>query len=105
SAANQRPHARGVARSTTLSPIGSRRVLRFECCDYKDNRIRNMSNEFAKRADWWTERDGLLNQRQPNQHSNFQHLKKGTKMKKIFLPTLAAGALASAALGLAGSAT
>jgi hypothetical protein len=64
-----------------------------------------MSNEFAKRADWWTERDGLLNQRQPNQHSNFQHLKEGTKMKKIFLPTLAAGALASAALGLAGSAT
>jgi hypothetical protein len=39
------------------------------------------------------------------QHSNFQHLKKGTKMKKIFVPTLAAGALASAALGLAGSAT
>jgi hypothetical protein len=64
-----------------------------------------MSNEFAKRADWWTERDGLLNQRQPNQHSNFQHLEKGTKMKKIFVTTLAAGALASAALGLAGSAT
>jgi hypothetical protein len=63
-----------------------------------------MSNEFAKRADWWTERDGLLNQRQPNQHSDFQHSKKGTKMKKIFVPTLAAGVLASAALGLAASA-
>jgi hypothetical protein len=64
-----------------------------------------LSNEFAKRADWWTQRDSLLNQRQLNQHSNFQHLKKGTKMKKIVIPTLAAGALASAALGLAGSAT
>jgi len=77
----------------------------LKCCAFEDNQIRNMSNEFAKRADWWTERDGLLNQRQPNRHSNFQHLKKGTKMKKIFVPTLAAGALASAALGLAGSAT
>jgi hypothetical protein len=46
-----------------------------------------------------------LNQRQPNLHSKFHLSKKGTKMNKILVSSLAAGALASAALGLAGTAT
>jgi hypothetical protein len=40
-----------------------------------------------------------------NTHHLSQEHKKGTKMKNILLTSLAAGALASAALGLAGTAT
>jgi hypothetical protein len=40
-----------------------------------------------------------------NAHHLSQEPKKGTKMKNILLTSLAAGALASAALGLAGTAT
>jgi hypothetical protein len=46
-----------------------------------------------------------LSQRQPNLHSKFDLSKKGTKMKKILVSSLAAGVLASAALGLAGAAS